>query len=184
MINLLPPDIKQEIIYSKRNSVLLHYTVLVGAVMIILAGALMAARLYLNSQIDSVSLQIQEKEAQIAKYKDLESTAKTLNARIVSIQKIQKDQAKFSVLLDDLAKNIPQGTAITSLTLTGNDKAPVQIKVKAVDYKTATSVREGISKSARISAADIESIQGPEGQNSDGTYTVTVSFAFNQGQAK
>ncbi len=184
MINLLPPDIKQEITYSKRNAVLLHYTILAGAVMIILAGALMAARLYLNNQIDTVSLQIQEKEADIAKKKDLESSAKVLNARIASIQKIQKDQAKFSVLLDDLAKNIPQGTAITSLTLTGNDKAPVQIKVKAVDYKTATSVREGITKSARVSAADIESIQGPEGLNSDGTYTVVVSFAFNQGQAK
>lgn len=184
MINLLPPDIKQEIIYSKRNAILLRYTVMLGAIMVILAGALMGARFYLNAEIERISLEIKNKEVEIAENKELEMSAKTLNARIASIQTIQKEQAKFSLLLDDLAQNIPQGSAIHSITLTGDDKAPVQMTARATDYRGALSVREGISKSERISAADIESIQGPESPGSGGLYTVTIKFAFNQGQAR
>jgi Tfp pilus assembly protein PilN len=183
MINLLPPNFKQEVRFSKRNAILRHYLILTFGVTIVLAGALLAARYYLNTQISAVNARLADKQIQIDSHKDLEAKAKKLNARLASIQTIQKGQAKFSVLLSDLAVDMPQGTAITSLSLTGDDKKPVKLTVQAVDYKTALGFRDSITKNKRISAADIEDIHGaPSGNRT--VYTVTVSFLFNPGAAR
>ncbi len=183
MINLLPPTIKQEIIYSKRNKVLLRYTYISVGVMLVLAGALVGARFALNQQISAADKRLADKQITIDSRKSLEADAKKLNARLTSIQTIQKNQAKFSVLLSDLAQYMPTGTAISSISLTGEDKKPVKLTVTAVDYKTALGFRDSIAKSKRISAADIEDIRGvPVGLKS--TYTVTLSFLFNPGSAK
>lgn len=181
MINLLPPAIKEEIKYSKYNAIIIRYLKLVVFVCALLAGILLSGRWYLNQQITATEASIKGKEEQIAKYKELETKAQKLNQRINSIQAIQKSQSKFSVLLADLAQNMPQGTSISSISLTGDDKKPVRLTVKAVDYKTALGFRDSITKSKRIGAADIDDIKkDPESS----LYTLTMTFSFNPGQAK
>lgn len=181
MINLLPPAIKQELMYSRYNAVIIRYLKLVVAIFLILAGALFGGRWYLNEQISATEASIKTKQDQIASYKELETKALKLNQRITSIQAIQKSQSKFSILLADLAQNMPQGTSISSISLTGDDKKPVRLTVKAVDYKTALGFRDSISKSKRISAADIDDIKKDSESN---LYTLTMTFAFSPGQAK
>jgi Tfp pilus assembly protein PilN len=183
VINLLPPDIKEQIRYSRRNRLLRNYLIMSVSVTAVLAGALLGGRLYLNQQVSDAQSRIADKNLQIASYKKVEDDAKKINARLSAIQSIQKSQTKFSVLLDDLAQNLPQGSSISSLTLTGDEQKPVRMMVNAVDYGTATSVRDSITKSKRISAADIESIQGPDNQKTK-YYQVTVSFAFNPGATR
>jgi Tfp pilus assembly protein PilN len=185
VINLLPPALKEEIAYSKRNRVLRSYLILTMSLVVVLAGALMGGRWYLNQQINATQLRIADKRrtTETPQYKDLQANAKKINDRLTAIQTIQKTQSKFSVLLNDLAQNMPQGAGISSLTLTGDDKHPVRMVVSAIDYQTASSVRDSITKSKRISAADIESIQGP-GDSTTKNYQVTLSFAFNPGAAR
>jgi Tfp pilus assembly protein PilN len=185
MINLLPPAIKQEVVYSHYNRVVLRYLKLVLVLFVLLAGSLLAGRYYLNQQISHTDADITDKQKQVATYKGLQTQAVSINNRLTAIQSIQKSQAKFSVLLADLAQFMPQGTAIASLTLTGNDKQPVQLTVTAVDYPTALSFRDSIARAPRISAADIQSINPqPLVDGKAGLYNVVVVFAFNPGGAK
>ncbi len=185
MINLLPPAIKEEVSYSQRNATLLMYVKIAVATTMVLAGALFGGRWYLDQQVKRTEESIANKQLQLDHRKDLESEAKSLNARLTSIKTIQKSQSKFSVLLADLAQYMPHGTAISSLTLTGDDKKPVRLVVDSTEYKTALSFRDSISKSARISAADIEDIKATnDALTNRTTYKVTMTFTFNPGKAK
>ena len=185
MINLLPPTIKQEIRFSKRNARLVGYLKLTTFLVVILAGSLFTGRWYLDQQAAAADKAVTETEAESAKYKQLQDDAKSLNSRLTAIQAIQKSQAKFSILLGDLAQTMPQGTAISSIVLTGDDKKPVKLTVKALDYKTAIGFRDNITKSKRISAADIDQIQLDQPQPGQPQfYTVTVTFSFNPGKAR
>jgi Tfp pilus assembly protein PilN len=185
MINLLPPELKAEIRYSSRNAVMVRYLTLTVAVFAVLASGLVGARLYLNHQVSVANSQIATKQQQIASYGGTVADASNLGARLTAIASIQKNQAKFAELLTDLAEYMPEGTAVTSLTLTGSAAQPVQLTVLANSYQAAIGFRDGIARSPRISAADIEGIQGSPVPNSTAVnYTVTVVFAFNPGDAQ
>jgi Tfp pilus assembly protein PilN len=180
MINLLPPQIKEQIGFSKRNRTLLNYVVVVGILELILAGGFVGARIYLNQRTSAATEANQGTSQEIAKFKDLQTQSKSVNDRLVSVQKIQQTQSKFSQLLSDLAAATPRGVALSSIALTGDDKKPVRVTATAVDYKTALSFRDSIAQSPRISAADIESFStGDKGQQQ-----ITITFAFKPGSAK
>lgn len=183
MINLLPPTFKQEVKYSHRNAALLHYLIIVAVVFVVVAGSLVGARHLLNQRITETDKRIAEKQLEITNYKTLEGDASKITARLNSIQAVQKSQARFSVLLSDLAEYLPAGTAITSMTLTGDDKKPVRLTATATNYDTALGIRDGIARSARISAADLEDIK-LENINGKNFYKVSISFAFNPGKAR
>ncbi len=180
MINLLPPAIKTQIAYSRYNRSLLRYLWLILLLAVILAGSLLAASYFLHQDIERVNVDLQAKHQQITTYKSLQTKATATAGRLASITTIQKNQAKFSVLLADLAQFMPQGTVISNIVLTGDDKQPVRLTVSAVDYKTALSFRDSIARSPRISGADIENIK----RQQDSNYAVVVVFAFKPGDAK
>lgn len=179
MINLLPPDINKQIKFGRRNAVLMRYLTLAVVVAVILAAEFIGGQIYVAQRIKAAEDEVANKNVSLAQYADVEKKVQAVNSRVTSIQAIQKSQSKFSLLLADLAAATPKGVAITSISLTGDDKKPVRVSATATDYATALSFRDSIAKSPRISAADIESIS-----NSDKLKTVTVSFTFSAGKAK
>lgn len=181
MINLLPPGMKSELRYSRYNATLIRYLKLAVVVALGLAAMLYGGRWYLSQQTQAVEQRVAAKQETIKTYKETETKGLALNKRLTSIQTIQKSQAKFSVLLSDLAEYMPQGSSISTITLTGDDKKPVRLTIKAVDYKTALAFRDSITKSSRVSAADIEDIKKDPESN---MFNVTVTFSFNPGQAR
>jgi Tfp pilus assembly protein PilN len=183
MINLLPPTVKTANRYARYNALMVRYIWLTVVVLVVLAGAQLGGRYYLNQRIKATSDHIAATQQQINTYRNLQTQAATLNTRLAAIQTIQKNQAQFSTLLSDLAKYMPVGTSISSITLTGDDKQPVRLSVKATDYKTALGFRDSIARSPRISAADIENVSAATTGNAT-AYNVTVVFAFNPGEAK
>ncbi|HVE81138.1 MAG TPA: PilN domain-containing protein [Candidatus Dormibacteraeota bacterium] len=180
MVNLLPPDIKFQVEYSKKNARLIRYIKIIVLLAVVIGGMMVGGRMYLEGQIAAIDKTNREKNEQIAKSKELETSAKAINSRLVSIQSIQKNQAKFSLLLSDLAAATPSDVAIDTITLTGDDKKPVRIDATAKNYRAGLSFRESLARSTRIGAADLESITQSEG----GQHKVVVTIAFNAGQSR
>lgn len=186
MINLLPPAIKTDLRYSRYNAMMVRY-VIAGIVLTLLLGAtFVGARIYLANELKTINGEVAESNLKIAGFSTVQKQAAEVNSRAKSIQTIQLTQARFSLLLSDLAQATPQGVTINQIILTGDDKKPVRVSATAKNYESAVAFREGISHSPRISAADIESIQDADsnsaGNNSE--KTVTVTFAFNPGKAR
>jgi Tfp pilus assembly protein PilN len=181
MISLLPPEHKEQIRYSKLNRLALGYVRVLAAVVVVL-GIIFGGSIYqLDQQAAAISADVAEKTATItALNKTFTPKAKDASDRLAAIKYVQATQTRFSAVVADIAKVVPQGVSIDGMTLTGDDKAPVRITVTASSYAGALAFRNAIITSPRIAGADLESISSTNGA----TYQTSVVIAFKPGQAK
>jgi Tfp pilus assembly protein PilN len=109
--------------------------------------------------------------------------AKDASERLNAIKFVQDTQTKFSTLIADVAKILPQGVSIDKVTLTGDDKKPVRLQVSSKSYEAILALRNSLVASSRISGADIESINQKSG---DPVYSfkASVVVGFKPGLAK
>jgi Tfp pilus assembly protein PilN len=180
VINLLPPEIKEQVTYSKRNVLIIRYLWLAGLLVAVNAVIFGGAIYYLTQRTAQAEKDLATKTATIAQYKSVETDAKTANDRLATLKALRSSQARFSVLLADFAKYTPQGVYINSITLTGDDKKPVRIVATATTYQQAAALRDALATSPRISAADIEDISAP----ATGGYQTNITIGFKPGQSR
>jgi Tfp pilus assembly protein PilN len=180
MINLLPPDQKEQIRYAKLNRLALRYVWVSVVVIGVLGGIFAGSLVMLDQQITQVTADVAVKKDTIA---DLNKTftpkAKDASERLKAISYVQGTQTKFSALISDIAKVVPKGVSIDSMTLTGNDAVPVKLAVTAQSYAVALAFRNALITSPRIAGADLETISA-----SGEVFQTSVVIAFKPGQAK
>jgi len=179
MINLLPPSIKQAQRFSRLNVRLLHYVWLVVVVTLTLGVIFGGTIFYLNLSQNQAKLDLSATQASMHSYDGFKLTAKATSDRITAIKTIQTNQTRFSLLLQDIAKVLPQGTSLNGITLTGDAAKPVQISVTANTYDNALVFRNALASSPRIAAVDLISIN----KDQHG-YATSVIVAFKPGAAK
>lgn len=180
MINLLPPGIKEQVRYAKLNRLVLRYVWTLGVVVVVLAGVFAGAFYLLQLQINAVAADVSDKEATITKLnKTFVPKAKDASDRLNAIKYVQGTQTRFSAVVADIAKVVPQGVSIDSMTLTGNDRTPVRVAVTAQSYAAALAFRNALTTSPRVAGADLESISG-----NGNTFQTSVVIAFKPGMAR
>lgn len=177
----MPPDLKEQIRYAKLNRLVVHYAWGLAVVLVVLGGVFGGAFYLLDQQTRQADAGAADDQQQIAKLnKTVLPEAKAASERLNAIKYVQGSQTRFSAVVADIAKVVPQGVSIDSMTLTGNDKTPVTIAVTANTYNDALAFRNALTTSPRIADADLETITS----TSNGTYQVNVVVAFKPGQAK
>jgi Tfp pilus assembly protein PilN len=180
MINLLPPQVKEQIWYSKKNAKLVKLVWLL-IILAICIGLSFAAAHWQLSRTLSLALQgYESKQAKIDSYKATEAEAKALSGRLKSVKLLQTNQTKFSKLLDDLARFTPQGSYINSISLNEDSKKPVNISATSNSYNGAASLRDAFARSERVQAVDISNISNP----APGEYQVDLTVSFKPGLFK
>ena len=180
MINLLPPAVKSEGTYAKRNTMLIRYIWLLVVVILVVGAEFGATEVYLAHQRQSYAKTIATKQQAVAGYKNLQDQAAAANGRLKAFKVLVSQQARFSALLADLAAHTPKDVFINSISLTGNAAQAVQISGTANSYAAAASLRDALASSPRIQAAAINDISNP----SAGVYNVNVTIAFAPGAFK
>ncbi len=179
MINLLSPAAKDQTRYAKLNRLALRYLRLLVVILVVLAGIFGTSIFFLNQQAATLAQDVTSKQQAIAAYAPEVKQAKDAADRLSAIKFIQSAQTRFSLLLDDLAKVLPKGVSIDSITLTGDDKKPVKVTVTGNSYESVLGFREAVAGSARISGVDLENVN-----QSGNTFTSSVVIGFKPGQAK
>jgi cytoskeletal protein RodZ len=183
MINLLPTELKEQMRYAKLNRLVLRYVRVTIAVVVVLGGIFAWALLQVQNQISGVDTSVAQKQQTFnALQKSVLPKAQDASDRLAAIKYVQDTQTRFSLLISDIAKVVPAGVSLDSLTLTGNDKQSVRIAISADTYDEVLAFRNAIIISPRISGADIESIV-PKG-NSGYNFAGSVVVGFNPGLAK
>ncbi len=181
MINILPPELKAQINYSKRNSLLLKRLGWVWLVGILLAALVIGSLWYANRQIMNYEQTLAARRGQRADYQAIEVKVQSLQANLGLIEKLLNEKTHYSNLLGDLAAALPTGSYITHMSLTGDDKKPLELAVNVDSFNRAAEVRNGLIGSARIKSADIQSIA----KNDEGSgFVVAIVAAFETGQAR
>lgn len=180
MINLLPPGIKANTGYAKRNSILLRYVWLLIITALVLGLEFGATEYYIAKQNHTYNQQIAAKQQAIDGYKQIQDQATVANTRLSAFKQLVGQQTNFSSLLTDLANHTPKGVFINSITLTGVTTQAVQISASANSYESAVSLRDALATSPRIKAASINDISN----SAVGVYNIDVTIAFSAGAFK
>lgn len=181
MINVLPPEVKSQLNYAKRNSRLLRYVSLTGLVLLALSALLGTGFWYADRQINSYQQSLAIKQTERQSHAETEAKIESLQANLNLIDKLLTEKTRYSILLNDLAAVLPDNSYITHLTLTGDDKEPLEISVATDSFNRAAEVRNGLISSKRIKSADIQNVS----ENEDGEgYNAVIIAAFEPGQAR
>lgn len=180
MINLMPPDLKEQIRFAKLNRVALNYAKVVVLVVLVLGGIFAWALAQVLQQTKDKTAAVNQKMSEVSTLKaQVLPKAQDASDRIAAIKYVQNAHTRFSLLIADIAKVIPDGVKLNQLQLTGSDKMPVQVTITADQYDEVLAFRNAIITSPRISAADIVTIT-----SSGHAFNATVIVGFKPGQAK
>lgn len=181
MINILPPEIKQQLSYARRNTKLLRQLLVSFAVATLLAGLMWLSFWYVNKQTLDYQAALGHRQADREAYKDVELKVQTMQSNLGLIEKLLNEKTKYSALLDDLAATLPSGSYINHLSLTGNEKEPLELLITVDSFNKAAELRNSLIASARIKSADIQSVTEDK---KTGSFNVVIIAAFEPGQAR
>jgi len=186
MINLLPPDLKNEYRYARRNTVLRRWIALVGfgllGLVVISAGGVwylhQTAQTYIAQAATAEDVLKNQKQAEI------ESQVQEISNNVKLAVKVLSQEVLFSQLFKQLAVITPNHATLSNLSITQLTGA-VDITAKTTDYTAATQLQVNLADPANkiFSKADIVSINCAASGPSAGRYPCTVivraQFAAN-----
>lgn len=161
MINLLPPEVKQEYTYALRNSVLRRW--IIACLCSIVGLGLIATYGLVTMQRSTASFSKQVATTQDSLDKQnlgkTEAQVKDISSSFKLVVKVLDKEVLFSKLLKQIATVIPRNAILTNLNISQTVGA-VDITAAASDYNTATQVQVNLAdpNNKIFSKADIVSI--------------------------
>jgi len=128
-INLVPPQSKRE----RRTKQLLRGFYLSAAIvffyLLLIAVFIYLTNFLIQSNIMSFDKKIDEKTAQVAKYKDLETAIRQTNFKLDSLKKSNAEKIIWSEIIQELSKSTPANVKINSLSM---DKTTNSISLSGI----------------------------------------------------
>lgn len=179
MINLLPPDYKQDIVYARRNTQLRKWVIasiigVLGILIIIAAG-----HLFINRSIASTERQVITMREQLGAQKLEETQARVteISDSVKLATQVLSQQVLFSNLLTQIGAAMPPGTALSSLSI-GSLDGGIDLSAVAKDYQSATQVQINLENPDNkiFEKADIVSVTCQEDVKNTSAYKCQVSI--------
>lgn len=161
MINLLPPDLKQDYRYARRNRHLLYwvfaFVVAIAGVAIITGSGL----IIMNNSIDSYRTRIAGAQAQLTSQNitATENQVTTISNNLKLMVEVLSKEILFSKLLTQLGSITPSNVELTNLSISQAQTA-VEITAQTTSYNAATQLQVNLASPSNqiFSKADIVSI--------------------------
>lgn len=177
MINLLPNDKKSDIIYARKNTLLLRWSLLLVVATIIVVVLIGAGNLYIKAAEKSYNKQIAD-TTQTLQSENLTKTQKKitdLSNNVTLIQKVLENTILFSKLLKQAGAVMPPGTILSNLEIS-KVEGGIDLTAQAKDYKSATQIQVNLADPGNkvFEKVDILSINCSE--TSDNGYPCSVNL--------
>jgi Tfp pilus assembly protein PilN len=183
MINLLPPEAKQNLTYARRNTVLLHWA---GMLVLSITGVgiiVLGGLFYIRQATHDYTVQKQKTEASLQS-QNLDSTQKQVeeisSSLKLSVQVLSRE-VLFSKLIQQIGAVIPANASLTDLKII-QTQGGIDLTAIASDYNTATQVQVNLQDPANkiFSKADILNVTcgGTNSPNPRYPCTITIKAQF------
>lgn len=178
MINLLPPDVKENYLYARRNTLLRKWAIVLIISIIALGGIIVAGNMYLNQSSRNLSKQISEgtEQLKIQKLEETQKQVEGISSSLKLVVQVLGREVLFSKLLQQIGAAMPPGAVLTNLSI-NKLQGGLDLQAAATSYQTATQVQVNLQDPANkiFEKADIVSIQcGNSGSALSKTYPCTV----------
>ena len=180
MINLLPPELKQDYRYARYNRRLMHWVIaflfaLIGAAVITGSGLFI-----MNNSINDYKTRIATAQAQLASdnLTGIQNQVTTISNNLKLMVKVLSKEILFSKLLTQLGTITPSNVELTSLSISQTQTA-IDITAQTTDYNAATQLQANLASPSNqiFSKADLVSITCASGsQATNASYPCTAEI--------
>jgi Tfp pilus assembly protein PilN len=161
VINLLPPDIKEEYRYGARNTALLRWVTAFIIALVGLGVITTYGLLTIQNSSNSYAGQVASAQAQLDKQnlKGTEKQVTEISSDFHLVVQVLSKEVLFSKLLRQIATVIPSKTVLTGLNI-NQTSGGIDLTAAAIDYASATQLQLNLQDPANkiFSKADIISI--------------------------
>jgi Tfp pilus assembly protein PilN len=179
MINLLPPDIKHNLSYAKKNDQLRHWCMGLVITGIGTALVLLFGIFYIQQSTNNYSKQIEitKTDLETQKLPETQKKVEEISSTLKLTVSVLSREILFSKLLKQIGAAIPQYASLTGLSIS-KVSGGIDLTAVASDYNTATQVQVNLQDPANkiFDKADIISINCSSADASDPRYPCTVSI--------
>lgn len=147
-INLIPKE--EQVQQQKQKVVKLSsvFAVFILLVVIGISGYYVNKQSKLTGQLNRYNAQIEDLRTQIASAKDIEVSARTLDARYKLLKGVYNDRILYSDLLIEIRKRIPTGVSLESFSLSSGVESNlnmISLSGNATDYNAVARFIETLS---------------------------------------
>lgn len=117
MINLLPPQYKEELETEKKLKTVLILGILIFSFLISLALILFSIHVYIEGETvaQRIIINNQEKQFESSENKKIEEKIKLINQTVFNINSFYQEQFNFSQTLEKISENLPLKTYLTNI---------------------------------------------------------------------
>ncbi len=175
MINFLPEQIREGLIYSKRNRRIVNYLGFQITLALLILLSFLIANFYLASNNQFFITQKEKSQQVIDSYGDLLHDAKKLEERISSIEKIKKDYdywTKFNYALDYLT---PESVFLGTVE---KQDSVIKMSGYARTKKDAVDFLDLLKVSKLFSSTNVESIKTVDHPSNPNSGVKVENFNF------
>lgn len=184
MINLLPPQHKQDIRAARANSLLIRYNFLLLAALAFLMLAIGIVYVYLTSTKANAEVTIKDNQAKVANFASIEEQAQTFRNNLSVAKLILDKEVNYTKVILSVAKVLPAGTILTSLSLDASSfGTQTTLAAQAKSYEQAIALKDALTNSGLFSDVHFQSIVTSEG-SSGYPITVNLNVTFKKEAAK
>lgn len=179
MINLLPPDVKEDMRYARRNTILRKWLAssLVGfaGVLLIIASGVWFIDQSTKSQqrqVDQARQQLQDQKLQ-----ETQKRVSEISDSVKLVADVLSRQILFSKLFEQIGSVMPANTTLESLNIS-TIEGGISLSARAVDYQSATQVQVNLANPENkiFQNADIQNISCQNDPESENPYPCSVSI--------
>lgn len=162
MINLLPPELRSSLKYSRKNSELRQWAISMLLVLTLIVVTFIGGLAYLVQTSRSLTKQIElsKTQLQLQNQESVQKNIEDLSSTLKLVVQVLSREVLFSKLLKQVGSVMPQGSILTSLSI-NQLSGGLDLQAKASDYQTATQVQLNLQdpKSLLFEKVDIINVQ-------------------------
>jgi Tfp pilus assembly protein PilN len=143
MLNLLPPEAKENINFARRNRTMLRTCTSLLLVVIAMGVVVFFGSMYIDRSKRSLQTSIDTTNGIIKteKLEDVQKDYQNLSDGVKLIVSILQKEIRFSKLLQEIGSVIPNRAVLTSIVLSDKIDNALDLQARAIDYNTATQVQ-------------------------------------------
>jgi hypothetical protein len=175
MINLLPPDVKQEIAYARRNTKLLRVVSAGGAAIAGMLVIILFGYIFIHNSMVHYQTQIAQSQDTL-KTQKLDETQKrveTISSDLKLIVQVLSKEVLFSKLVKQIGSAMPANSVMSNIDIS-KVQGGLDLTANAVDYQTATQVQVNLQDPANKLFDKVDIISVTCGGTTNPRYPCTV----------
>jgi Tfp pilus assembly protein PilN len=179
MINLLPPQYKQELKKEENLKLVLILGIIFLIFLISLTLILLAIKIYIGEQVESLKFLIEKEREKSETRQNLELREKIekTSQTISKLESFYEEKIYFSAILENIFQTIPEGVYLTSLTIVEKENiAQISLSGFAPTREILFELKNNLESKKQFSEINFPPQNWLKPTNIDFTATFKIKF--------